>query len=234
MLRKWHYNLGTLHRGEWLDNDDENSKSIRRIVTVNAYARAWEEIRLKSNFFYRVGVRTGNVFELNDDREVQFSGVNLRGLVDLEGKPKNPFAGKPFRLARKEYLQRQRNRKKRQEELKKRRAESVAEQLQENSKKAEKKRRLRIKDTNKKRKRRSSVKARNANVKAEPIVKTEERSFLSRMPLLDDFKENIPLESESKEPLRESLEVKVERKLTVAEQVFERRRVLAESVFENC
>ena len=82
MLRKWHYNLGTLHRGEWLDNDDENSKSIRRIVTVNAYARAWEEIRLKSNFFYRVGVRTGNVFELNDDREVQFSGVNLRGLVD--------------------------------------------------------------------------------------------------------------------------------------------------------
>ena len=34
-----------------MDNDDENSKSVRRIVTVNAYARAWEKIRVKSSFF---------------------------------------------------------------------------------------------------------------------------------------------------------------------------------------
>lgn len=165
---------------------------------------------------------------------MQFNGVNLRGLVDLDGKPKNPFGDKPFRLARKEYLQRQRNRKKRQAEVKKRRAEYVAEKLKEQSKNAEKKRRLRIKDSNKERKRRSAVKTKNANVKPEPIVKTEERSFFSRMPILDDIKENIPLDAGSEQPLRMSVQVKEERKLSVAEEIFKRRRVLAESVFENC
>ena len=158
----------------------------------------------------------------------------MRGFADLDGKPKNPFKDKPFRLARKEYLQRQRKRKKRQAELKKRRAESVAEKLKEKSKKAEKKRRLRIKDSNKKRKRRSAVKPKNAKVKTEPIVKTDERSFLCRMPILDDIKENIPLDAGSEQPLRMSVQVKEERKLSVAEETFERRRVLAESVFENC
>ena len=66
---------------------------------------------------------------------MQFNGVNLRGFADLAGKPKNPFKDKPLRLARKEYLQRQRNRNKRQAELKKRRTESVAEKLKQKSKK---------------------------------------------------------------------------------------------------
>ena len=119
-------------------------------------------------------------------------------------------------------------------ELKKRRAESVAEKLIKQSKKAEKKRRLRIKDSNKKRKRRSAVKNKNATVKTEPIVKIEERSYLCRMPLLDDFKENIPLAAGSERPLRMSVQVKDERKLSVQEETFERRRVLAEGIFENC
>ena len=73
----------------------------------------------------------------------------------------------------------------------------MAEKLKEQSKKAEKKSRLRIKDSNKKRKRRSAVKPKNAKVKTEPIVKTEERCFLCSMPILDDIKENIPLDSGS-------------------------------------
>ena len=73
-----------------------------------------------------------------------------------------------------------------------------------------------------------------AQVKTEPIVKTEEKSFFCRIPLLDHIKENIPLDAGSEEPLRRSVQVKGERKLTVAEEIFERRRVLAESVFENC
>ena len=114
---------------------------------------------------------------MNDDREVQFNGVVLRGFTDLDGKPKNPFKDKPFRLARKEYLERKRKRKKRQLELKKRRAETVAEKLKAESKKADKKRRLKIKDRNKKRKRRTEVRPKIAKVKSEPIVKPEEKSF---------------------------------------------------------
>ena len=41
------------------------------------------------------------------------------------------------------------------------------------------------------------------------------------------------MDAGSEEPLRRSLQVKGERKLTVAEEIFE-RLVLAESVFENC
>ena len=109
----------------------------------------------------------------------------------------------------------------------------MAEKLKEQSKKAEKKRRLRIKDGNKKRKRRSAVKNKKASVKTEPIVKIEERSYLCRVPLLDDIKENIPLVAGSERPLRLSVQVKDERKLSVHEETFERRRVLAESIFEN-
>ena len=58
--------------------------------------------------------------------------------------------------------------------------------------------------------------------------------FLEGCPILDDIKENIPLDAGSEQPLRMSVQVKEERKLTVAEKIFERRRVLAESVFENC
>lgn len=36
-------------RGAWLDNNDENSKSIRRVVTVNAVGQAWRELRERSN-----------------------------------------------------------------------------------------------------------------------------------------------------------------------------------------
>ena len=35
--------------GLWLDNNDENSKSIRRVVTVNAVGQVWRELRERSN-----------------------------------------------------------------------------------------------------------------------------------------------------------------------------------------
>ena len=91
------------------------------------------------------------------------------------------------------------------------------------------------KDRNKKRKRRYEVGPKITQVKTEPIVKTEEKSFFfCRIPLQDYIRENISLDAGSEEPLRRSVQVKGERKLTVAEEIFERRRVLAQSVFENC
>ena len=73
-----------------------------------------------------------------------------------------------------------------------------------------------------------------AQVKTEPIVKTEEKSFFLRIPRLDDIKEDIPFDARSAEPLHRRVQVKDERKLSAAERIFERRRVLAEEVFENC
>ena len=90
------------------------------------------------------------------------------------------------------------------------------------------------KDRNKKRKRRSEVRPKIAQVKTANCKDRGEVFFFCRIPLLDDLSENISLDAGSEEPLRRSVQVKGERKLTVAEEIFERRRVLAESVFENC
>ena len=60
----------------------------------------------------KVAVRTRNLFALKADRSSQFDGVNLRGVVDEDGKLKNPFAGNRFEEAFNEYKARQKARKK--------------------------------------------------------------------------------------------------------------------------
>ena len=114
-------------RGAWLDNNDRNSKSIRRIVSVNAVAQAWKEFRVNSDFIMKVAVRTGNLFALKADRSSQFDGVNLRGFVDEDGKPKNRFAGKRFEEAFNEYKARQKARKKDQKDRQKKKCCKPAE-----------------------------------------------------------------------------------------------------------
>ena len=93
-------------RGGQLDSGHDNSKSIRPVVTVNAVGQAWRELREKSDFFFKVGVRTGNVFKLKSSRVHQFSGVNLRGYVNQDRSPKNPFQDKTFEEAFKQQKMR--------------------------------------------------------------------------------------------------------------------------------
>ena len=114
-------------RGAWLDNNDRNSKSIRRIVSVNAVAQVWKEFRVNSDFI--MAVRTGNLFALKADRSSQFDGVNLRGFVDEDGKPTNRFAGKRFEEPFNEYKARQKARKKDQKDRQKKKCCKPAETI---------------------------------------------------------------------------------------------------------
>ena len=45
---------------------------------------------------YKVGLRTGNIFPLCEDRKKQFSACVFRGYDGPEGKPKNPFPNETF------------------------------------------------------------------------------------------------------------------------------------------
>ena len=59
----------------------------------------------------KVAVRSGILFVLQADRSSQFDVVNLRGFVDEDGKPKNPFAAKTFEKAFDECKARQKDQK---------------------------------------------------------------------------------------------------------------------------
>ena len=115
-------------RGVLLDNHDRNSKSIYRIVTVNAVAQAWKKFRVKSDFIMKVAVRSGNLLALKAHRSSQFY-VNHCGFVDEDGKPKNPCAGKRFEEALNEYKARQKARKKDQKDRQRNRAAYLQKQL---------------------------------------------------------------------------------------------------------
>ena len=206
-------------RGAWLDNNDMNSKSIRRVVTVNAVAQAWREFRVMTDFITKVAVRTGNLFPLKADRSSQFDGVKLRGFVDDDGNPKNPFAGKKFEDALIEYHDRQKARKKDQKDRKKKRAANLRKQIEKQAKKKarlEKKqneaRRRKTKERSKKKVPKGEIKRelagifmiksggevkvdRNDHLSAETIPKVEIKrevgvSFLARsVKVNDDFVE---------------------------------------------
>ena len=74
----------------------------------------------------KIGFRTGQVFNLNDDRVKQFSRCRFRGYVNDDGTPKNPFTDLSFEKAFKGYQKRNYNRKKAQLERKKKRQEAEA------------------------------------------------------------------------------------------------------------
>ena len=67
---------------------------------LDAYSKAWTWFEEKhSDLPRKVGVRTGNLFPLNNDRKLQFSGCVYRGYDDHQNKPMNPFQNETFKHA---------------------------------------------------------------------------------------------------------------------------------------
>ena len=83
------------------------SKGLRRVTLIKALGAAWDWFRaVHHDLPHRLGQRTGQVFQLTDDRVVQFENCRFRGYNNKDLTSKNPFSDKSFSQSYKEYKER--------------------------------------------------------------------------------------------------------------------------------
>ena len=79
------------------------SKSLRRTTLLKALGETWTWFRTVHKAVpFKIALRTGQVFELNDDKIKQFEKCKYRGYLTPGMIHKNPFADKTFEEAREE------------------------------------------------------------------------------------------------------------------------------------
>ena len=148
------------------------SKSLRRVTLLTALGKAWTWFRTVHNETpYRIALRTGQVFKLNDDRKVQFKFCRYRGYINEDFTPKNPFEDKSFEVAFAEFVDRNRTRKENQQERKGKREEKLKiEKLKREQKKRKVKKKV---GPGRKKKKRGEKKMRKAQIKCESELPAE-------------------------------------------------------------
>ena len=73
------------------------SKSLRRRTALKALGKAWTWFRDEHRTTpHRIGLRTGQIFNLNEDKKIQFQETRFRGYKNEDGSPKNPFEDMSF------------------------------------------------------------------------------------------------------------------------------------------
>ena len=191
------------------------SKSLRRRTALRALSEAWIWFREEHKTTpHRIGLRTGQIFKLNEDRKVQFQGTRYRGYETEDKSPKNPFVEKTFRQAVDEY--KKRNLKRRVDQAARKRKKKEKEEKEE-QRKRKKKNKENIKKAPQRRKRK--------RVKKEDIkVKEESKEDLPDVPVVKI--EPVP------DPQRAPLVV-IPMKRNIQKEVFEDKRVTIEDFLKN-
>ena len=99
------------------------------MTLLRALGEAWTWFRKEhTDLPLRIAYRTGQVFELNDNKVKQFEQCRFRGYVNEDKSRKNPFAEKQFQVAMEEYIERNNERR---EHQKVRRAKKEEKKKQE-------------------------------------------------------------------------------------------------------
>ena len=74
----------------------ETARLFAVLFLLMPWYKQEKDFRVQSDSIMKVAIRIENLFNPKADRSSQFDGVNLRGIVDEDRKPKNTFAGKRF------------------------------------------------------------------------------------------------------------------------------------------
>ena len=152
------------------------SKSLRRLTLLTALGKAWTWFRtVHKETPYKIALRTGQVFKLNDDKKEQFNFCRYRGYVNEDFTPKNPFQDKSFEVAIAEFIDRNRTRKENQQERKRKREEK---EKKEKLKREQKKRRVKKKVGRGRKKKRGVKKERKPQIKCESKLPDDSIPFV--------------------------------------------------------
>ena len=138
------------------------SKSFRRRTCLNALSEAWSWFKEEHRSTpFRIGLRTGKIVKLYDDRILQFKETRYRGYENEDKTPKNPFSEMTFAEAHADYVKR--NAKRRSDRASRKRKKLEKEEDEKRKKELKKNQKL-------KRKRKSKKKIKIEEESKEPII----------------------------------------------------------------
>ena len=204
------------------------SKSLRRLTALRALSEAWVWFREQHKTTpHRIGLKTGQIFKLNEDRKIQFKEARYRGYWNDEMLPKNAFEEMPFEQAVEEYKKRNskrrldqaaRKKKKKEKEEKKQRKRKMKRKGKKKKGPQKKKRKMKRKGNNKK-----GPQKKRRKKKENIRVKEESKELLIDLPVKDEHVTDPP-----RPPL-----APMGNKRNRQKEVFEDKRVTIENFLKN-